>query len=321
MTKHKQKGQWPNLNYNKLKDTLLTVQLWSQIVGKIRLVSTPWINHGWNVTLYTSPRGLTTGLMPYAGGAFQIDFDFIDHRLSVTSSNGGSATMNLQPGKVSDFYNQTFNLLEQLGIHVVIYAKPNEMAEAVPFAEDHADRIYDKQQIHNYWQALIRIEAVLTRFRAGFNGKCSPVHLYWGEFDLAVSLFSGRKAPVHHGTMPNMPESIMQEAYSHEVAGAGFWGGSESHPYPSFYAYCYPAAPDYGTQTVLPAAAAYHTNMGEYILNYDAVQKADDPEATLLQFLQTTFNAAVKTGHWSEELSYDLTATRPTPIVTGFYEL
>jgi hypothetical protein len=307
MTKQAQTGYWPELDYNTLKDTLLTVQLWTQIVGKIRLVNTPWINHGWNVTLYTSSRGLTTGSIPYPEGAFQIDFDFINHQLSISTSEGNSAVMNLHAGPVAGFYNQLFRLLKQLGINVAIYAKPNEMKEATPFAEDHANRIYNERLIHDYWQALIKIEAVLTRFRAGFNGKCSPVQLYWGEFDFAISLFSGKKAPVHHGTVPHMPESIMQEAYSHEIAGAGFWAGSENHPYPSFYAYCYPAGTDYGKQPVLPKAAHYHNEMGEFVLNYDVVQKADSPEKTLLQFLRTTFNAAIKTSNWDRDLTCDLT--------------
>lgn len=306
MTIQTKTSNWPELDYHDLKDTLQTVQLWTQIVGKIRLVKTPWINHGWHVTLYISSRGLTTGSIPYEHGVFQIDFDFVDHQLTITSSKGSSAIMNLNPGPVSGFYEQLFRLMAKIGIHVNIYAKPNEIANAVPFYEDHADRFYDEQQMHNYWQALVRIEGVFTRFRAGFNGKCSPVHLFWGEFDYTISLFSGKKAPVHHGTVPNMPERIMQEAYSHEVASAGFWAGSESHPYPSFYAYCYPADAEYGNQEVLPAAAAYHSEMGEYLLNYDAVQRADDPSDILLKFVQTTFDAAVKTSHWNEEFKCDL---------------
>jgi len=306
MTKHKLISLWPELRYGDLKETLTTVQLWTQIVGKIRLVKTPWINHGWHVTLYIAARGLTTGSIPYENGVFQIDLDFIDHQLIISTSAGSSAIMKLQAGTVAGFYEQLFRLMKQIGIEVTIYAKPNEIADALPFADDLAERGYDEQQIHAYWQALVRIQTVFTRFRAGFNGKCSPVHLFWGEFDLTISLFSGRKAPVHHGTVPNMPERVMQEAYSHEVASAGFWSGSESHPFPSFYAYCYPAAPDYGKQPVSPAAAAYHEDMGEYILNYDEVINSKDPDETLLRFVKTTFDAAVKTGHWDEEFKCDL---------------
>jgi len=306
---------WPELNFRDLKETLFTVQLWAQIVGKIRLVNTPWINHGWHVALYVSSRGLSTGIIPYENGSFQIDFDFIDHQLHISASDGGVKRMKLEPGTVAAFYRQIFALLTEMGIEVEIYAKPNELAEAVPFAEDEAYRDYDGIQIHTYWLALLRINAVFTRFRAGFNGKCSPVHLFWGGFDLAVSRFSGRRAPLHQGSMPNMPGRVMQEAYSHEVASAGFWPGNDAYPFPAFYAYCYPAQPGYGGQPVEPQQAFYSEEMGEFLLNYDAVQQSGDPGGTLLKFLESTYEAARVTGDWDASLSCDLTDFEKRPAI------
>lgn len=308
MIKDKIPARWPELNYEDLKDTLLTVQLWTQIVGKIRLVNTPWINHAWHVTLYVSSRGLTTGSIPFEGGSFQIEFDFIDHRLVVAASNGDKKELALEPKTVASFYRELFSLLADMDIAVEIYAKPNELAEAIPFAEDEVHKAYNAVQMHNYWQALIRIDAVFTRFRAGFTGKCSPVHLFWGAFDLAVTRFSGRTAPPHQGSMPNMPARVMREAYSHEVSSAGFWGGGESYPYPAFYSYCYPTPADFGKQPVSPAEAFYSEEMGEFFLNYDIVQKAKNPEETLLRFLRTTYNAAAGTGNWDKQLICNLTS-------------
>jgi hypothetical protein len=311
MSKNPKPANWPTLDYNSLKDTLLTVQLWTQIVGKIRLVNTPWINHAWHVTLYVSSRGLTTGPIPYEKGNFQIDFDFIGHQLIISASDGGLKKLKLEPKTVASFYHELFGLLKEMGIEVEIYAKPNELAEAIPFAEDEIHKAYDSATMHNYWQALVRIEAVFTRFRAGFTGKCSPVHLFWGAFDLAVTRFSGRPAPLHQGSMPNMPSRVMREAYSHEVSSAGFWGGGESYPFPAFYSYCYPSQTDYGKQPVEPKQAFYSEEMGEYFLNYEYVQKADNPEETLLSFLRTTYKAAAKTGNWDQQLTCNLTSFEP----------
>jgi len=291
-------NSWPELQFEKLKDTLVTVQLWTQIVGKIRLVKMPWLNHSWHVTLYVSSKGLTTGSIPYSDGLFQIDFDFISHQLIISSSANGQQQIDLYPRTVADFYKELFEKLQLMGIDVEIYAKPNELEVAIPFEEDEVHFQYDKEQIFLFWQALVKIDIVFTRFRAGFNGKCSPVHFFWGAFDLAVTRFSGRKAPVHPGGAPNMPLNVMQEAYSHEVSSCGFWPGSESFPHPVFYAYCYPTPDAFKDQPVKPDAAFFSPEMGEFMLRYDDVRNAADPEAYLTDFLQTTYEAAAHTGNW-----------------------
>jgi len=299
--------KWPELAFENLKDTLATVQLWAQIVGKIRLIKTPWINHSWHVTLYVSPRGLTTGSIPYEGGNFQIDFDFVDHELIIIASNGKSEKVSLYPRTVAGFYAELFEKLNTIGIEAKIYAKPNELDPAIPFAEDEVHKSYDATQMNLYWQALVNINSVFVKFRSEFIGKCSPVHLFWGAFDLAVTRFSGREAPLHPGGAPNMPDRVMQEAYSHEVSSAGFWGGSEQFPHPAFYAYCYPTPADFGEQVVAPSEAFYSNEMGEFFLLYEVVQRSENPEAKLLQFLRSTYIAAAKTGNWDSKLQCDLT--------------
>jgi len=299
-------NKWPELAFESLKGTLETVQLWAQIAGKIRLVKTPWINHSWHVTLYVSSRGLTTGSIPYENGSFQIDFDFIEHQLIITASNGGSRSFKLYPRTVASFYSELFEKLDIMNIPVTIYAKPNELDPAIPFATDEVHQDYDAVQVNLYWQALVNINSVFTRFRAEFTGKCSPVHLFWGAFDLAISRFSGREAPLHPGGAPNMPVRVMQEAYSHEVSSAGFWGGSAAFPHPAFYSYCYPTPPAFGQQSIEPPEAFFSNEMGEFLLLYEVVQRSENPEAKLLQFLRSTYNAAAKTGNWDSKLSCNL---------------
>jgi hypothetical protein len=300
---------WPELKFEQLKDTIATVQLWTQIVGKIRLSSTPWTNHSWHVTLYVSAKGLTTGSIPYQGGIFQIDFDFVHHQLIITSNWSETVIFNLYPRSVADFYQELMDKLNALGIHVKIYSKPNELEQAIPFSEDEIHSTYDKNQIHQFWQALIKVSSAFTTFRTGFVGKCSPVHLFWGAFDLAVTRFSGRKAPQHSGGAPNIPLKVMQEAYSHEVSSCGFWPGSESFPEPAFYAYCYPTPPDFGQQKVEPKESFYSDDMGEFFLTYETVRLSENPEATLLHFLNSTYLAAANTGHWDRNtLECDLSS-------------
>lgn len=300
---------WPELNFNEWKDTLATVQLFAQIVGKIRLRTMPWINHSWHVTLYVTPKGLTTGSMPYAKGIFQIEFDCNKHVLIVTTSEEAEQEMQLQHLTVSDFYKGIFDMLNKLNIDINIYATPNEIENAIPFKKDIEHKTYNKEHIHNYWLALVQVEKVFTRFRAGFQGKCSPVHLFWGAFDLAVTRFSGRTAPLHPGGAPNMPVRVMQEAYSHEVSSAGFWPGSDAFQHAAFYSYCYPTPASFGEQVVEPAEAFYNKEMGEFFLLYDVVRTANDPEATLLKFLYSTYEAAANTGNWNKaELECDLTS-------------
>jgi hypothetical protein len=246
--------------------------------------------------------------MPYEGGTFQIDLDFIDHCVNVSTSDGRTATMPLQSQSVADFYAHVFQILSSLDIGVSIHGKPNEMPAAIPFREDRQPRLYDPIQMNLLWQAMTRAEVVFTTFRSCFRGKVSPVHLFWGGFDLAVTRFSGRSAPPYPGGIPNIPNRIMQEAYSHEVSSCGFWPGSEESPMPLFYSYCYPTPAPFGKQPVEPAQAFYNEQMGEFILPYEAVRAATEPDDTLLQFLRTTYEAAAVTGNWDRALECDLTS-------------
>lgn len=298
--------QWPDIPFNDWKDTLYTVQMWVQIVGKIRLRKMPWTNHSWHVTLYVTPQGLTTGSIPFENGIFQIDFDFVNHHLLVTSSAGNRKQINLYPRSVASFYNELFEKLNLMNIKASIYAVPNEVEPAIPFAQDETHKFYDKDKIELFWRALVSVHNVFTKFRAGFIGKCSPVHLFWGAFDLAVTRFSGREAPKYTTQMPNMPLKVMQESYSHEVSSCGFWPGSEQFPMPAFYSYCYPSPADFGGQKVQPEEAFYSKEMGEFFLPYDVVRRADNPEKTLLKFMQSTYEAAANTANWSRnELEFD----------------
>jgi hypothetical protein len=298
---------WPEIQFEKLKDTLATVHLWTQIIGKIRLKKMPWLNHSWHVTLYVSPRGLTTGSIPYERGIFQLEMDFIAHELVISTSEGQREIVKLFARSVANFHSELFVKLGQMDIAVEIHRKPNELEQAIPFTNDEQHRSYDEAEMHNLWQILVRIDRVFNKFRASFTGKNSPVHFFWGAFDLAVTRFSGRRAPKHPGGAPNMPDEIMQEAYSHEVSSCGFWPGNEQSPIPIFYAYCYPTPPAFADQAVEPASAFYSQEMGEFILPYSAVQQSEDPEATLMQFLRTTYRAAAVTGKWEPALECDLT--------------
>jgi hypothetical protein len=295
------KDRWPELKFDDLKDTVTTVQLWTQIVGKIRLEKMPWLNHSWHVTLYVSPCGLTTGSIPYETGTFQIDFDFIAHKLLITCSSGTQQQMDLYPRTVASFYKELFEKLAVMQIEVKIYAAPNEIDPAIPFEKDETHFQYDKDQVHRFWRALTKIDAIFNKFRARFTGKSSPVHFFWGGFDLAVTRFSGRTAPKYSGVVPNMPLEVMQEAYSHEVSSCGFWPGSAAFPYPVFYSYCYPTPEAFSKQPVKPDKAFFSNEMGEFFLKYDNVINAPDPEGYLLEFLQSTYDAAANTGNWDRE--------------------
>lgn len=297
---------WPKLDFHYIKDSIATVHMWTQMIGKVRLKKMPWINHSWQVTLYVSATGLTTGSVPYAEGVFQIDLNFMNHQLQITTSAGKNVSFEFGAETISAFYTQLMDSLTAAGVEVEIYAVPNELELAIPFAENHTPCHYDGAVINNYWQALLRIHNVFTEFRAGFIGKCSPVHFFWGAFDLAVTRFSGREAPKHPGGAPNMPNDVMQEAYSHEVSSCGFWPGSEAFPQPAFYAYCYPTPAEYGQQEVQPNEAFYSAEMGEFFLMYEVVQQADKSEETLMKFLQSTYDAAALTGNWDKGLECDL---------------
>ncbi len=303
------KELWPELIFSDMKDTISTVHLWTQIVGKIRLRKMPWTNHSWHVTLEVSPSGLSTGSIPFERGIFQIDFDFINDLLIIITSSGDRKEIKLYARTVASFYKELFEKLKTLEIDAYIFASPNEVEPAIPFAKDETHKSYDHEQIKTFWQALIMINNVFTKFRARFIGKCSPVHLFWGAFDLAVTRFSGRPAPKHPGGAPNMPIEVMQESYSHEVSSCGFWGGSEQFPSAVFYSYCYPTPEDFSKQTVEPKETFFSEEMGEFMLMYDVVRKSNDPENTLMQFLQSTYEAAANTGNWDRDaLEFDFSS-------------
>ncbi len=294
--------KWPELNYSDWNETLDALHLWIQIVGKIRLKTMPWQNHSWHTTLYISPSGFTSQSIPYQGGAFQIDFDFRLHKLILHSTHCADFSFNLKPMSTAEFYQNIKTGLAEIGVDVKIYKRPNELAHNTPFDEDTQPRPYDKQKVETFWEAMVKVNCVFTEFRGQFIGKSSPVHLFWGAFDLAVNRFSGNDAPLHSGGMPNMPINVMQEAYSKEVMSVGFWPGSADAPEPVFYAYCYPASPEFAKQNVLPLTAFYSEDMGEFFLKYSNVQQTDDPNKTLMSFLESTYAAAATTGNWDEKL-------------------
>ncbi|MCW3109730.1 MAG: hypothetical protein JWQ09_4236 [Segetibacter sp.] len=304
-----QNKTWPRLEFNEWKETLYTVQLWTQIVGKIRLRNLPWLNHSWHVTLYVSPTGLTTGSIPYDNGLFQVDFDFVHHQLIIENGKDDNKIIKLYPRTVAGFYKEFMENLKAAGIDSFIYATPNEVDPAIPFEQDEVHRSYNADQMNAFWQALVKAHTVFTRFRASFRGKSSPVHFFWGGFDLAVTRFSGRPAPLHPGGAPNVPLRVMQEAYSHEVSSCGFWPGNEQLPEAVFYAYSYPSPVAFSEQPVAPAEAYFHQQMGEFILPYEAVRQSPDPEKALLQFMQTTYEAAANTANWDRQsLECDLSS-------------
>lgn len=290
-------SNWPELSIADWKDTQATLHLWTQIVGKIRTVQMPWTNHSWHVTLYVTPRGLTTLAMPYLQRTFQVDFDFIDHRLLLASSDGASQQFELEPMSVADFYGRVTNALEQMDIKVEIHGKPNEVDPSIPFAKDTEHNAYDAESVDRLRQALVQTDRVMKQFRAGFRGKCSPVHFFWGSFDLAVTRFSGRPAPTHPGGFPNMPDWITREAYSHEVSSCGFWPGSGEQE-AMFYSYMYPVADAFADREVQPESALFSKEMGEFVLPYDAVRQSDSPDDDLLAFCQSTYDAAAETANW-----------------------
>ncbi|MFT7197467.1 MAG: hypothetical protein ACI83W_001837 [Marinoscillum sp.] len=294
-----QENNWPAIDFNAIQDTLETLHQWIQIVGKIRLRTMPWQNHSWHTALYVTPKGYSTQAISYGGRMFQIDFDFKSHLLVIQSSEAEDLIIELRPKTVADFYNELFEKLASIGIMVKIHNAPNEMHPAIPFTENTVNKSYDPEAAEAIWQAMIKVNGVFNKFRSEFIGKCSPVHLFWGAFDLAVTRFSGNPAPLHQGGMPNMPLNVMQEAYSQEVSSAGFWPGSKDSPMPVFYAYAYPGDSKFGEQKVAPSEAFYSAEMGEFFLKYEDVQQSSDPEKMLFDFLQTTYEAAVNISEWN----------------------
>ncbi|MFL5245980.1 MAG: DUF5996 family protein [Gemmataceae bacterium] len=289
---------WPPLPLDDWKQTYATLHRWCQIVGKVRLAHMPWINHSWHVTLYVTARGLTTSPMPHGAGSFQMDFDFIDHQLLIRTSQGETRSLALRPRSVADFYNELMTHLRELGIETKIYPRPNEMEDATPFYEDSNHASYDADAANRCWRILVQAERVFTEFRARFLGKCSPVHFFWGAFDLAVTRFSGRPALRHAGGVPHLPDWVAREAYSHEVSSAGFWPGGGGISYPAFYSYAYPEPEGYRDARVGPSGAFYSSDLHEFILPYDAVRTAGAPDQALLEFLETTYRVAADLGRW-----------------------
>jgi hypothetical protein len=303
--------RWPALPFEEWKDTAATLHMWTQIVGKVRLAQTPWINHSWHVTLYVTPRGLTTSPIPHGDRVFQIDVDFISHRLLVTTCDDTFREIPLEPRATADFYAALMGALSELGVPVRIYPRPNEVEEPVPFDEDTVHASYDAAAAERFWRILLQVDRVFQEFRARFIGKSSPVHFFWGSFDLAVTRFSGRPAPPHPGGFPNLPDAVAREAYSHEVSSAGFWSGSPAMPEPIFYSYAYPTPEGFSDGKVRPAAAGWNGDLGEFVLPYEAVRTADSPEATLLEFLQSTYEAAARTAGWDRAALERPFAERP----------
>jgi hypothetical protein len=292
------RADWPAIApLGEWEDTLATVHMWSQIVGKIRLGLGPWINHSWGSALYVTTRGLTTGPIPHQGRSFAVEFDFLTHALRVSTSNGADRSFALEPQSVAAFHRQTMVTLRELGIDVAIFTRPVEVETAIRFEEDDVHHSYDAAAVHTFWRALVQVQRVFERFRAGFIGKVSPVHFFWGAFDLAVTRFSGRTAPKHPGGAPNCADWVMEEAYSHEVSSAGFWAGTGIGE-AAFYSYAYPAPEGFSTAPVEPAAASYHAGLGEFVLPYEAVRSGDDPDRTLLAFLESTYAAAARLARW-----------------------
>jgi len=298
MVMAQQSDAWPDLPFEAWSETLATLHLWTQIVGKVRLVQSPWVNHSWHVTMYVTSRGLTTSPIPHGTRTFEMEFDFIAHQLMIRTGEGQERHIPLEPQSVATFYARLMAALDALDLHVKIYARPNEVPDAIPFAQDDVHRSYDRAYAERFWRVLVQADRVLKIFRSRFAGKNSPVHFFWGAADLAVTRFSGRTAPEHPGGIPNLPDRITREAYSHEVSSCGFWPGGGPIPYPAFYSYAYPEPPGFATAPVRPARAFYSQDFREFILPYDEVRLAASPDDTLLEFLQTTYEAAATLAAW-----------------------
>jgi len=289
---------WPALPLTEWQDTYATLHMWTQIVGKVRLARAPMLNHWWQVALYVTARGLTTSPIPYGDASFEISFDFLDHQLRIQTSDGGVRTLALAPRSVADFYREFMAALRDLGLEIKIRTMPVEVPDPIPFDQDYRHHSYVPEQAQRFWRILNQSDRVLQQFRCGFVGKCSPVHFFWGSFDLAVTRFSGRPAPPHPGGIPHMADWVTRLAYSHEVSSCGFWPGGGPVPEPVFYAYAYPEPDGFRNYPVRPPAAYYSNDMHEFLLPYEAVRRAPDPDAMLLEFAQSTYEAAADRGGW-----------------------
>jgi hypothetical protein len=312
---HSAATDWPRIPFVEWQTTAAALHLYLQIVGKYRLARTPWINHSWHATFYCTPRGLTTSLIPDRNGGIEIHFDFLDHALLASCGNGKNKSFPLESMSVADFHRHFVEMIEHLGGDPTFHGSPNELELAVPFAKDTDPRPYDADAVSRFHRALVSVNRVFHDFRTGFRGKVSPVHLFWGSFDLAVTRFSGRPAPLHPGGIPNLPDDVTQEAYSHEVSSAGFWAGGGPVDDAAFYSYAYPSPEGFSGATVKPETAYFDQDFGEFILPYETVRTSPDPESTLLAFLETTYDAAASLGGWdrSQECARGLKGI-PLPI-------
>jgi Family of unknown function (DUF5996) len=308
---------WPDIPYSRWAPTGASLHMWAQIVGKFRLAATPWINHSWQAAFYVNARGLTTSLVPAGQRGFEVQFDFVEHVLRIESTGGESESISLQPMSVSEFFGRFLEALEKLKAPTEFHGRPNEVPDPVPFARQTGDGAYYRSAVEDFWRALISIDVVFKQFRTGFLGKNSPVHLFWGSFDLAVTRFSGRPAPLHPGGVPALPDQVTREAYSHEVSSAGFWPGGGGIEYPAFYSYAYPTPDGFSEASPGHPQAFFDRSLGEFILPYDAVRTADDPEGSLLAFLQSTYESAATLGGWCRaELECDPGVPRLPRLVT-----
>jgi hypothetical protein len=292
---------WPALPFAEWKDTAVTLHMWTQIVGKIRLTLSPWMNHSWHVTFYVTSRGLTTSPIPHGTSTFEIRFDFIDHELRILKSDGAARVLKLRPQSVAKFYREVMSALAEMELSVTIHKLPNEIENPIPFDEDEEHRAYDREYANRFWRVLVQSDRVFKEFRSRFCGKCSPVHFFWGSFDLAVTRFSGRPAPPHPGGIPHLPDAITREAYSQEVSSLGFWPGNAAAPTPIFYSYSYPEPSGFTEAKVQPAAAFYEPAFREFMLPYDVVRTAEKPDEVLLDFAQSTYDAASIPGKWDRD--------------------
>jgi Family of unknown function (DUF5996) len=292
---------WPDIPFEPWKDSCATLHLWTQIVGKYRLARTPWVNHSWHATLYVTASGLTTSAIPAGDESVQFDFDFVDHTLVGRVSDGSRYSFRLEQMSVAEFYRRFVALTNELKVPCKFHGAPNEVADPIPFARDTTHASYDADAVYRFWRALVATDRVLKDFRSGFLGKVSPVHLFWGSFDLAVTRFSARPAPPHLGGIPALPDTVTREAYSHEVSSAGFWPGGGPVDYPAFYSYAYPTPEGFSSQDVAPQEAFFDKTAGEFILPYDAVRNTANPEQTLLRFLESTYDASARLGNWDRE--------------------
>jgi hypothetical protein len=288
---------WPSLPFSEWKETARTLHMWTQVVGKVRLALTPWTNHSWHVTLYLTARGLTTSPIYFDSRPLQIDFDFVDHVLRIQAA-GKEENISLKPKSVARFYHDVMAALHKAEIAVEINTTPNEVDPAIPFEQNETDSAYDPEYANRFWRVLLQSDRVFKEFRSDFCGKCSPVHFFWGSFDLAVTRFSGRRAPQHPGGVPHLPDAVTREAYSHEVSSLGFWPGNEMMPDPIFYSYAYPEPRGFPEAHAQPSFAKYNPQLKEFVLPYEEMRRAESPDSALLDFARSTYDAASALGNW-----------------------